>query len=390
MRESQKLILIIKNENDELELYSTKRIYKEVAPDWKDDAKFLYDKLAGVNSFNDFEEMLNSYKKTNKIKENFLVQLEKANNVNLEQLLKKAIDTGDEYDNQKQFDRKYPFWEKMFCNNGFTKNSNYGGFFINDDKTLSILSSNRDADFCNVYLPYTNTLFIKNITGEKISIKLEDGNYTLPNNQILISYFDEYYNDKCNFEIEKLQKENNKIKFILVDPFNHDINKSNGEVIEMEPELENYYKLLDCETIDITQRYIGGKPYDIIVDDEGLLKENKISCINPASYLISDNYRQNDLLAGKVLITKYNEESGKNISLNDEDIKNIQNRIQNNVLIMYFQENEEKEIIDEGTKYGLDGEVINNFFSNKAKTMYVSSNNFSSNYEISEDDFINE
>ena len=239
-------------------------------------------------------------------------------------------------------------------------------------------------------MPYTNTLFIKNITGEKISIKLEDGNYTLPNNQILISYFDEYYNDKCNFEIEKLQKENNKIKFILVDPFNHDINKSNGEVIEMEPELENYYKLLDCETIDITQRYIGGKPYDIIVDDEGLLKENKISCINPASYLISDNYRQNDLLAGKVLITKYNEESGKNISLNDEDIKNIQNRIQNNVLIMYFQENEEKEIIDEGTKYGLDGEVINNFFSNKAKTMYVSSNNFSSNYEISEDDFINE
>ena len=33
--------------------------------------------------------------------------------------------------------------------------------------------------------------------------------------------------------------------------------------------LEDYYKLIDCETIDIVNRDINGNRYDIICDDEG-------------------------------------------------------------------------------------------------------------------------
>lgn len=160
----------------------------------------------------------------------------------------------------------------------------------------------------------------------------------------------------------------NKIKFILINPFDRNHN-SNGEVIEINPKLDEYYRLLDCKTIDVTQRYIGGRLYDIIVDDEGLLKEpNKIktSCINPASYIEGNTYRCNDFLVGKVLISKYDEENEKHLTLTDEDIKNIQSNIKNNVLIMYYKENEEAEINFEAHKHELSKSGLLNFFSETA------------------------
>ena len=45
--------------------------------------------------------------------------------------------------------------------------------------------------------------------------------------------------------------------------------------------LKDYYRLIDCSTIDIVKRRSAGKYYEIICDDEGLLKENpKISAID--------------------------------------------------------------------------------------------------------------
>lgn len=38
--------------------------------------------------------------------------------------------------------------------------------------------------------------------------------------------------------------------------------------------LSEYYKLIECSTIDIVVRSIAGKAYDIICDDEGTFKEN--------------------------------------------------------------------------------------------------------------------
>lgn len=39
-------------------------------------------------------------------------------------------------------------------------------------------------------------------------------------------------------------------------------------------ELSAYYRALDCSCVDIVSRRIGGKRFDIVCDDEGLLKED--------------------------------------------------------------------------------------------------------------------
>lgn len=160
----------------------------------------------------------------------------------------------------------------------------------------------------------------------------------------------------------------NRIKCILIDPFER--NKySKGRVVEINPTLEEYCKTIKCDYIDIVQRFVGKKQYDIIVDDLGLVKGPefvKTSCINPASYLDNNQYRENDFLVGRVLISKYDEESGQAISLDEEDIKNIKKHIQDNVLIMYGRENEESEIIEEAKKHGLNKNHLLDFFSYKA------------------------
>ena len=45
--------------------------------------------------------------------------------------------------------------------------------------------------------------------------------------------------------------------------------------------LQDYYRLIGCDCIDITNREIRGKRFDIICDDNGLLKaEPQVSAVN--------------------------------------------------------------------------------------------------------------
>ena len=60
-----------------------------------------------------------------------------------------------------------------------------------------------------------------------------------------------------------------KIKGILVDVKSNII-----DVCEIEKSLESYYKILNCNLIDIVSMKIGNKHFDIICDDEGLMKED--------------------------------------------------------------------------------------------------------------------
>jgi len=46
--------------------------------------------------------------------------------------------------------------------------------------------------------------------------------------------------------------------------------------VETEGGLSEWYRLLHCDLIDITERKIGGKYFDVICDDEGLFNENPI------------------------------------------------------------------------------------------------------------------
>lgn len=90
-----------------------------------------------------------------------------------------------------------------------------------------------------------------------------------------------------------------------------------AEEVTIEASLEAYYKLLNCEYIDIVTRQIGGREYSIICDDEGTFKESpKLSAV----------YQDNSpALVGEIFITNRDAE---NLSdLNDDDVSNIMDHI---------------------------------------------------------------
>ena len=83
--------------------------------------------------------------------------------------------------------------------------------------------------------------------------------------------------------------------------------------------MEDYYKLIDCETIDIVNRDINGNCYDIICDDEGTFKEN------PRISAIDDMWQP--MLVGNLIICGTANEEGNMIDLSDKDIDFIMENI---------------------------------------------------------------
>ena len=101
------------------------------------------------------------------------------------------------------------------------------------------------------------------------------------------------------------------MKMLLIDS-----RRGEDRVIETEGGLDNYYKLLDCEIIDITTRSIGGVFFDIICDDEGLLKDDRI--------VSAVDKKGRPALVGNLLISKADEEEGRQIGLTDEELFHVQ------------------------------------------------------------------
>lgn len=58
------------------------------------------------------------------------------------------------------------------------------------------------------------------------------------------------------------------MKVLLIDTGN-----LQPQVIETAGGIREWYRLIKCDMIDITSLNIGGRYYDVIVDDEGLLKD---------------------------------------------------------------------------------------------------------------------
>ena len=91
------------------------------------------------------------------------------------------------------------------------------------------------------------------------------------------------------------------------------------KIIEIEPELDAYYKALDCSCIDIVERKIGGKWFDIMCDDEGLFREgHKISAINDMG---------EPMLVGNLLFF-HNDGAGNLTGLEEADVVHIMKYIQ--------------------------------------------------------------
>ena len=84
-------------------------------------------------------------------------------------------------------------------------------------------------------------------------------------------------------------------------------------------ELEDFYKALNCDCFDITQRIIGGKVFDIYCDDEGLLKANQ----KPSTIVQGG---MNSPLVGNLIFANHDAE-GETVSLTAEDFKTIRDNI---------------------------------------------------------------
>lgn len=97
-----------------------------------------------------------------------------------------------------------------------------------------------------------------------------------------------------------------KIKGILVDVKSNII-----DVCEIEKSLESYYKILNCELIDIVSMKIGNRYFDIICDDEGLMKDD----INISA--IYDDFTP--ALVGNILVVRH-DGKGNERSLTSNDI----------------------------------------------------------------------
>lgn len=75
-------------------------------------------------------------------------------------------------------------------------------------------------------------------------------------------------------------------------------------------DLQEYYDLLECTTIDITSIKFGDKYYDVICDDEGLFKPNNhVSICSEAG---------SPMIVGNVIICNHNDE-GEETSLTNHE-----------------------------------------------------------------------
>lgn len=93
------------------------------------------------------------------------------------------------------------------------------------------------------------------------------------------------------------------------------------EVLEIKDDLQEFYKLIDCRTVDIVNRKIGHKRFDIICDDEGLFTDSpKISAI--------DNFGEPMLVGNLIIVGTANDEDGNLAGLTDNEAKYVTERIQ--------------------------------------------------------------
>lgn len=95
---------------------------------------------------------------------------------------------------------------------------------------------------------------------------------------------------------------------VLVDARNASITRA-----EIPATLDSYYEHLDCSTIDIVSRRIGGRRFDIICDDEGLFKDD------PRISALDSEYQP--MLVGNLFVCSHAD--GYEISLTEEEISHV-------------------------------------------------------------------
>ena len=107
----------------------------------------------------------------------------------------------------------------------------------------------------------------------------------------------------------------NTIKAYYIDPITN-----TAEAREITDSLDTYYELLHCGTIDIVNRGFSNskKRFDIICDDEGLLKDDP--------YVSAVGTRGSAMLVGALLVVGQADDEGNLTCLSDKDIEFLKRR----------------------------------------------------------------
>ena len=93
------------------------------------------------------------------------------------------------------------------------------------------------------------------------------------------------------------------------------ITTNSAEITSAEDKLNVWYTLLNCDCIDIITRKIGDKYYDIVCDDEALLKSE------PLPRAVCRNARE--VLFGNIFICGLADDEGNLTSLGDDDVEKL-------------------------------------------------------------------
>ena len=107
------------------------------------------------------------------------------------------------------------------------------------------------------------------------------------------------------------------MRAFLVDPA-----KSIAGPIDVEDDINVWYKLLDCDIVDVVHRRIGDYFLDIICDDEGLFKAEQ--------YISAIDVHGHAALVGAILVLaeeEVNNDEGDFRGLTDEEIAVLQAHI---------------------------------------------------------------
>ena len=97
-----------------------------------------------------------------------------------------------------------------------------------------------------------------------------------------------------------------------------DVENEKVEVIDIEPELSEFYRVLNCDCIDIVRRCINGKWFDVMCDDEGLLKDHPKWSALCGSLEV--------MLVGNLLFLHHDDE-GNPFGLDDDEIRFLKSQI---------------------------------------------------------------
>lgn len=250
-------IIFIKNLVGIIEAYSCQEFNGDMYPEKVGNGVDFFNGLNEVNSFTDFQNFIKEFNKEKfrYPEENIIYDLWKGNGVDLNTYLNRYCKTSEEYNEQK---------ERVLAVCG--EKENYGDYYINDDGSISLETNSPDGKFGYVGFD-SDFLYTKNLSGQDLVFKLKDGNFTLANNQILISHFNEYYNENENCEANTVRLNREPIfkdigdGFLVPDDILEILDCKNGDGITASKTYSN------CYDIEITYIDINSNEYYVYLTD---------------------------------------------------------------------------------------------------------------------------